>query len=153
MFDLVILAGGKGTRLKNYLKGNPKPLAKIQGKPFLDYLLFNISKYSFSKIIILAGYKGSLIKKIYNKRKINFSEIEVVVEKKLKGTCGSLFDIKNKIKNNFFVINGDTLFDIDLTVLPKILNQKSFCSLALTKNLNYSSNKQLINLNVDKVKI
>ncbi len=152
MFDLIILAGGKGTRLKKYLHGKPKPLIKIKKKPFLDYLLFNISKFNFSKIFIVAGYKGKLIKNIYNNKTINLSKIEVVIEKDLKGTGGALFEVKNKIKNDFFVINGDTLFDIDFFELPKILNKTSICSVALTKNKNYKSNNKLANLNIDKTK-
>jgi D,D-heptose 1,7-bisphosphate phosphatase len=150
MFDLIILAGGKGTRLKKYSHGKPKPLVKIQKKPFLDYLLFNISKFNFSKIFIIAGYKGKLIKNFYHNKTINLSKIEVVIEKDLKGTGGALFEVKNKIKNDFFVINGDTLFDIDFFELPKILNNTSICSVALTKNKNYMSNYKLVNLNIDK---
>ena len=150
MFDLIILAGGKGTRLKKYLNGKPKPLVKIQNKPFLDYLLFNVSKFNFNKILILAGHKGKLIKDLYHNTSVNLSKIEVVIEKNLKGTGGSLFEIKNRIKNDFFVINGDTLFDIDLLELPKIIDKSSICSLALTINKNYKSNNKLVYLNVDK---
>lgn len=61
--DLVILAGGKGSRIKKYLKGSPKPMAKFFGYNFLDLVLFKVSKYLFENIYIIAGYKGSLIKK------------------------------------------------------------------------------------------
>ena len=134
MFDLIILAGGKGTRLKKYLNKKPKPLVKIQNKSFLDYLLFNVSKFNFSKIFIIAGYQGKFIKELYHNKTINLTKINVIIEKNLKGTGGSLYEVKNKIKNNFFVINGDTLYDIDLLELPKLLNNSSICSLALTKN-------------------
>ena len=67
--DLVILAGGKGRRIKKYLKGMCKPLIKINGKPFLDYLLKKkISKFDIKNIIILAGYKGNQIFKKYNNK-------------------------------------------------------------------------------------
>ena len=61
--DLVILAGGKGTRIKNYTKKKPKPLVKVGKYIFLDLLLNKVSKYHFRKIIILAGYRGDQILK------------------------------------------------------------------------------------------
>ena len=55
---LVILAGGQGTRIKNYLKKKPKPMVKILNKNFLFYLIKHYSKYNFKKIIILANING-----------------------------------------------------------------------------------------------
>ena len=53
--DAVILAGGKGERIKKYLKGKPKPLAKIKNYIFLDLLIKKICKYNIGKLYILAG--------------------------------------------------------------------------------------------------
>ena len=96
--DLVIIAGGKGTRIRDYTKNNPKPLAKIGDYVFLDLLLSNISKYHFRKIFILAGYKGD---KIYVNITIKYNAIifNVLLRKPL-GTGGVLKLIK-KITNNF----------------------------------------------------
>ena len=69
--DLVILAGGKGSRLKEITKNTPKPLIKINGIPFLQYLINHYSKYNFRNIYILAGYKGYKIKKQFHKKKAN----------------------------------------------------------------------------------
>ena len=91
MYDLVILAGGKGTRISSHLKGNPKPLVKINNIHFLDYLLFTISKFFFANIFIISGFKGNLIKKKYHNTRINLSLIKVISEKKLKGTGGALY--------------------------------------------------------------
>ena len=60
MYDLVILAGGKGTRIKKLLKNRCKLMAKFGLYNFLDYLLFTYSKFFFNKIFIIAGYKGHL---------------------------------------------------------------------------------------------
>ena len=62
-YDVVILAGGKGSRIKKYLNDIPKPLLKINNLYFLDYLINNISKYYINKIYILAGFKGEKNKK------------------------------------------------------------------------------------------
>ena len=95
-FNVIILAGGKGSRIKNYLSSNPKPLVKIGKMSFLKQLIQNISKYNVNKIIILAGYRG---KKIYDKfhgKKINLIDIECVIEEVPLGTGGCLALIKKK---------------------------------------------------------
>ena len=151
--DLVILAGGKGSRIKKYLKGSPKPMAKFFGYNFLDLVLFKVSKYLFENIYIIAGYKGSLIKKKYHNCKINLSKIHVIVEKNLKGTGGSLFEIKRKIKNNFFVINGDSISNINFLEISHKVKKSSLGSVALIKNQNYKTNNKLINLDINSKKI
>jgi len=147
--DVVILAGGKGSRIKKFLKNKPKPLAKFGNFFFLDYLLNNIAKYPIRKIFIIAGYKGNQIFKTYNKKEINLVPIQVLIEKKPLGTGGALSIIKKKISQQFIVLNGDSIFDIDINKIINIkLNMKqSF--MALTKNTNYKSNKKLSNLNLN----
>ena len=66
--DLVILAGGKGTRIKKF-SNYPKPIIRFNNLYFLDYVIQNYSIYNFKNIYVLAGYKGMHIKKIYSKRK------------------------------------------------------------------------------------
>ena len=87
--DLVILAGGKGSRIKNFTN-KPKPIVKFNSLPFLDYLIQNYTLYNFKNIYVLAGYKGSQIRKIYSKRKFNLQKINVVIEKKTNGYWGSI---------------------------------------------------------------
>ena len=93
-FDLVILAGGKGTRIKKYLNKNSKPMIKFFGYYFIDFILSITSKFLFRNIYILAGYRGKQIKKYYHNKKINLSKIKVLVEKKPKGTGGALLLVK-----------------------------------------------------------
>ena len=90
MNDLIILAGGKGTRIKDKLKNSSKPMVKIGSRNFLDYLLMNVSKFQFEKIFIIAGHKGHQIKKKYDGKIYNLALVKVIVEEKLKGTAGSL---------------------------------------------------------------
>ena len=147
-YDVVILAGGKGSRIKKYLNDIPKPLLKINNLYFLDYLINNISKYYINKIYILAGFKGEKIKRIYNNKEVNLVPIKVLIEKKVLGTGGSLSLIKNKVSNKFVVLNGDSIFDVDLDEISKIKLKKNECFIALTKNNNYLYNKKLSNLNL-----
>tara|TARA_B100000963_G_C22626601_1_gene672698 strand:+ start:1753 stop:2940 length:1188 start_codon:yes stop_codon:yes gene_type:complete len=151
--DLVILAGGFGTRIKKYLKGKPKPMIKFDKFNFLDLLIRKICTYDINKVYILAGYKGQKIKRKYHNKKINLVDIECIVEKKPRGTAGCLNQIKKKLTTNFIVVNGDTFFDIDYNQIINfnLRDNKSFISLA--KNKNYKSNKKLINLNINNNKI
>tara|TARA_B100001121_G_scaffold122492_1_gene107371 strand:- start:110 stop:1294 length:1185 start_codon:yes stop_codon:yes gene_type:complete len=141
--DIVILAGGKGSRIKKYLQKKPKPLIKINNFIFLDLLIKKICKYNFNKLYILAGYRGAQIKKKYHKKSFNFVKTEVIIEKKALGTAGSLSQLKNKINNDFIVINGDTFFDIDLSRVIDLKLNKNEIFLSLVKNHNYKSNKKL----------
>ena len=80
--DLVLLAGGRGSRISSYTKNNPKPLLKFAQKHFISYLIDYYSKFPFQKIFILAGYKGNKIFKNYNNKLSNGIKIECIVEEK-----------------------------------------------------------------------
>ena len=149
-FDLVILAGGKGTRIKKHLNKNSKPMIKFFGYYFIDFILSITSKFLFRNIYILAGYRGEQIRKYYHNKKINLSKIKVLVEKKPKGTGGALLLVKKKIKNDFFLINGDSIFDINFFDLIPGIKNKSIGSIALVKNKNYKQNKKLSSLDINK---
>ena len=148
--DIVILAGGKGSRIKKYLQKKPKPLIKINNFIFLDLLIKKICKYNFNNLYILAGYRGYQIKKKYHKKSFNFVKTEVIIEKKALGTAGSLSQLKNKINNDFIVINGDTFFDIDLSKVINFKLNKNEIFLSLVKNHNYKSNKKLTFLKLNR---
>ena len=150
--DLVILAGGKGSRIKNKIKDLPKPMVKISDKPFLDYLLNIYCSYPFNKIYIMCGYRSSKIIKRYHGKIINFVEIECITENKPLGTGGCLKLLLKKISKHFVLVNGDTYFDIDYSFFfKKNIQNKNIIS--LVKNKNYKSNTKLINLDLKNKKI
>ena len=122
--DLVILAGGKGKRVKRFLAGNPKPLLKINSIPFLQILLNEYAKYPFENIYILAGFRGNQIFRKFNNKCLNFIKIKCYVEKKMLGTAGALRVLKKKIKNDFLLINGDSFTDLELNDIFYKVNKK-----------------------------
>ena len=146
--DLVILAGGKGTRIKQYLKELPKPMSRFNNKYFIEYIIQNYSKYNFNKIYILAGYRSSYIFKKFHKKIYNFIEIECLKEKKLLGTGGALHMLKKKKVKDFILLNGDTIFDINLNDLIKSKQKNALGSIALIKNISNKNNKKLNNLKI-----
>ena len=112
--DIVILVGGRGSRINKFTKKTPKPLIKIGSRPFLDQLICKLIKYNFKKIYLLCSYKKEIFFNKYHKKKIHNSQIICIDEGQQKDTGGALYKLRNKIKNNFILMNGDTYFDIDL---------------------------------------
>ena len=141
--DLIILAGGKGSRVKDLLKNKPKPMAIFNEKPFIEYLIQSYSKYHFKNIYILGGFKSDQIFKRFEKKNYNCISIKCFKEKKLMGTGGALNIIKRKKNNDFILINGDTFLDVDIRKLIKSCSKNSYGSLTLIKNNFYKSNKKL----------
>ena len=150
--DLAILCGGKGTRLKNLTRNKSKPLLKFGNNTFLEILINFYKKFNLNKIYLLVGHKSILYKKYHNKM-FNFVKVECIVEKRPLGTGGAISQLKNRIKNNFILINGDSYFEYDfLKFISSFPHKKSICKIALIKNKNYKSNKKLHCLDLDKKK-
>ena len=151
--DLVILAGGKGSRIKSLLKNKPKPMAIFNKKPFLEYLIQYYSKYHFKNIFILAGYKSEEVFKKFDKKYYNCTEVKCFKEKKKMGTAGALNILKRKKINDFVLVNGDTFLELDLNRLVKSCSKSSYGSLTLVKNKSYKSNRKLISMGLQGGKI
>jgi D-glycero-D-manno-heptose 1,7-bisphosphate phosphatase len=150
--DIVILAGGKGSRIKNLTNGTPKPLVNFKKIPFLQFLINYYSKFNFRNIFILAGYKGRLLKKKYHNQKQNFTNIKCFIEKTKLDTGGALHLIKNKVSSNFFLVNGDTYLLPDINAIIKKINLKNKFGLMTVINSN-SKNVKLNNLRLIKNQI
>ena len=103
--DLVILAGGKGSRIKRFLHNKPQPMLIFNNIYFLQYLINNFSKYPFDNIYILTGYKSDIIFKNFHNKTFNFTKIICLKEKKLMGTGGALLNLKKTKINDFVLIN------------------------------------------------
>lgn len=112
--EAIVLAGGLGTRLKNVINDIPKPMALINKRPFLEYMLNYLDKSKIQKVILSVGYKHEVI---YNYFKDKYKNLDLIysVEDEPLGTGGGIMKATNFIENDiYFVINGDTMFDIDL---------------------------------------
>ena len=148
--DLVILAGSKGSRIQHLNKNKPRPMVKIQNKVFLEILINHYAKFTFENIFILAGYKGQLIKNKFDGKYQNFTKIECIIEKSPRDAGGALLLLKNKIKKDFILINGDTYFDINNPLeLAENVKKKDIGCISLIKYKNVKSIK-FNNLKLDK---
>jgi D-glycero-alpha-D-manno-heptose 1-phosphate guanylyltransferase len=110
---LVILAGGFGTRLQSILKGNPKPLADINGTPFLQLLFNNWVDQGFSKFILSLHFESEKIIRLVEELKntiLASCEVIYVVEEKPLGTGGAISYVVEvlNLEGEFFVVNADT---------------------------------------------
>jgi D,D-heptose 1,7-bisphosphate phosphatase len=110
--QVVILAGGRGSRLDEYTKEIPKPLIKVLDKTILEYQIENLKKYGLVDIIISVGYLGQQIIDYFKDGSEFGVKISYVEERKALGTGGALSLIRNKIKNNFILLFGDILLNI-----------------------------------------
>lgn len=111
-----ILAGGYGKRLKKVVPNLPKPMALIEKKPFLEYLMDHWIDEGISKFIISVGYLKDIIIKHFGNEYKNIP-IEYFVEKSPLGTGGGLIIISNQLSDPFIVLNGDTFFEISFKKL------------------------------------
>jgi len=112
--DVIVLAGGLGTRLQNLLPGIPKPMVPVNNQPFLKCLLGYLNKFRPSRIILSVGYRHELISGYF---KDNFEGTELLysVEEFPLGTGGAILkSIQLSKSENVFILNGDTFFDVDL---------------------------------------
>ncbi len=116
---VVILAGGRGTRLPEYTHAIPKPMVKINGKPIIFHIMSHYAKYNFKNFYIALGYKGDVIRK-YFKNKIQDWNINLIETGKSTMTGGRLKRLKNYLGNDtFFMTYGDGISNINL---KKLLN-------------------------------
>ena len=115
---VVILAGGKGTRILEYTKSIPKPMVKIGSKPILEHIINYYMKYGFKDFLIAGGYKYSIIKSYFKKKKIS-ANIRVI-DTGLETLTGSrLLKLKNILDDTFMLTYGDGLSNVNLKKLLK----------------------------------
>ena len=119
----IILSGGRGKRLKPITDYVPKPLVPIHNKPIIEWQIRYLKNYGIRHVIICIGYKNNQIKN-FLKSKNNFGiNIEYSIEKKPLGTGGAIKKAAKSIKDkSFFVLNGDTITNIDLRKLKSKIN-------------------------------
>ena len=116
---VIILAGGKGKRLRPITDYVPKPLIPIKNIPIIEWQIKYLKKFGISEIIVCSGYKTKMIENYLNNKKLGI-KITFSVEDKPLGTGGAIKKAGKKIKDrSFLVINGDTITNIDLKKLIK----------------------------------
>lgn len=111
--DALLLCAGKSQRARNNIQKKSKLLLKVNNKTIIEHNLSKICNIKLNKIFINLHFQKKILKKkiLQFSKKKKFFKINFLLEKKLKGTCGTVFALKKKIRNNILVIYPDNLSD------------------------------------------
>lgn len=130
----LILAGGLGTRLREVVNDRPKPMALVNGKPFLEYQIEFLKKSGISDIILSTGYMSEKIEEYFGSGKKHGVSIRYVIERDLLGTGGAIKNAREMLEKQFFVLNGDSIFLLDLSKMIQFHQENhSDATLSLVK--------------------
>jgi D-glycero-alpha-D-manno-heptose 1-phosphate guanylyltransferase len=148
--EAIILAGGLGTRLRSVVAELPKCMATVAGKPFLYYVIKQLQKQGVDKFVFSLGYKHEVIEEYIN---TEFSTLiaQFTVEEEPLGTGGAIkLACTKATEKNVLVLNGDTMFAIDVQKLAAA--HESFgadCTLSL-KPMHHFDRYGVVELNPDQ---
>ena len=137
---VIIMAGGLGSRLGELTKDVPKPMLQIKGKPILEYIVKSFKSQGFYKFIFCLNHKKEIIQDYFNEGSRLGVEIEYLIEEKRLGTAGALSLLKkNKLKDPFFVINGDVITSIDYQSILNYYDLNNADAVMCTKEESYTN--------------
>ena len=114
MKQAVILAGGKGTRLRERLGDLPKPLIDVAGSPLLERQIDLLKRYGFDSIYILVNYQAKKIVDFCESKNNWDIQIKCIDDGEPRGTAGAVLKILDLLQDEFLVIYGDTMLEVDL---------------------------------------
>jgi NDP-sugar pyrophosphorylase family protein len=114
--DAIILAGGMGTRLQSVVTDVPKPLAPVNGRPFMDIILSQLDSFrSFGKVVLAVGHKADMIESHYRNSVAFGFAMEFSSEATPLGTGGALIQALSRTSSqNVLLLNGDSYVEFDL---------------------------------------
>ncbi len=122
----IILAGGAGTRLRSLISDVPKSMAPVAGRPFLEYLLHQLRRDGFTRVVLCAGHLAPQLREHFELGLRWGVEIEYSVEQEPLGTGGALrLALPMLLGDRWLVMNGDSLFDVSLAGLVATHRQAS----------------------------
>jgi D-glycero-alpha-D-manno-heptose 1-phosphate guanylyltransferase len=137
--EAIILAGGLGTRLRSAVPDLPKCMAPVNGKPFLSYVIDYFQQQGIEKFIFSLGYKHKIIIDYLNAQypKLN---TQYTIEEEPLGTGGAIkLACKKATEKTVLVLNGDTLFNIQLVKLSSFHSMcGAHCTLSLKPMKNFN---------------
>ena len=121
----ILLAGGLGTRLRSVVSDRPKPMALIEGRPFMEYVVHELSRHGITHIIFAVGYKGSMVEEYFGDGSSFGVTVSYAYEETLLGTAGAIKNAGKFItEDTFYVLNADTFTRLTTAVLPVCSRKK-----------------------------
>jgi D-glycero-D-manno-heptose 1,7-bisphosphate phosphatase len=150
-----ILVGGIGSRLGTLTSDTPKPLLDCGGRPFLAWILRELSRFGISEVILLAGYKSELVETFLQQAQRWLPKslsIRMSVEPFRAGTGGALWHARDLLDEFFLLINGDSWFDTNLARLfGGLTNNSPEIGRVMLRSMNDSSRYGSVELSAGKI--
>ena len=146
----VIMAGGKGTRISAIASNIPKPMIKIDGKPVLEREIECLRDQGFTDIIISVSHLADHIINYFGNGNNFGVHIEYFIEKKPLGNAGALFKLKDKLTEDFLLLNADSVFDIDFNRFVDYHKSKGRLVTLFTHPNNHPYDSGLLIVNENK---
>lgn len=128
----IIMAGGKGTRIASVANDIPKPMIRICDKPILQHQIECLESQGIKDITLVIGHIGHVIKEYFGDGLKFGVNIRYIEEKEPLGTAGALFYAKNFVSDDFILLNGDIIFDVDFQRFMQYHKQKGKMATILT---------------------
>lgn len=147
--EAIVLAGGLGTRLRAAVPDLPKCMAPVAGRPFLSHVIHYFRKQGIQRFIFSLGYKHELIEDYLDTQSPDL-DYSCVIEKEPIGTGGAVLKSASMVRSkNTLVLNGDTLFAVDLQQISSFHEQMhADCTLSL-KAMTDSDRYGVVEINED----
>lgn len=125
---VILMVGGLGTRLRPLTNDVPKPMLDVGNKPILHTIVENFAKYGYADIIMCVNYKSEIIKEYFGNGDKFGVKIEYVLENQRMGTAGALSLLQKRPKDDFFVMNGDLLTNVNFEYLHEYHKDSNACA-------------------------
>jgi NDP-sugar pyrophosphorylase family protein len=111
--QVVVLAGGLGTRLRPITETVPKPMVEVGGQPFLEYIVRHLAAQGFREVLVLLGYLGSQIQEYFGDGTDFGVRMQYSFEAVPMGTAGAICSAHELLEGDFLVLYGDSYLPID----------------------------------------
>jgi mannose-1-phosphate guanylyltransferase / phosphomannomutase len=148
--QLVILAGGKGTRMGDLTRLVPKPMVRLAGKPILEHQIELARRYGCTDVILLTGHLGEVVESHFGDGSDWGVSIRYHREVSPLGTAGALKEIEHLLDDDFLVFYGDTILDVDLDALVRFhVERRSSATPAVHPN-DHPHDSDLLELDIDR---
>ena len=147
---VVIMAGGRGTRISELFPDIPKPMIPVCGIPVLEREISSLKEQGFTDIILTVGYKAESIMQHFGDGSKYGVQIEYFVEKEPLGNAGALFRIKDKLTEDFLLLNADAMFNVDFNRFVKFHKAHNGLVTLFTHPNNHPYDSGLIVANKEK---
>lgn len=124
LMKAVIMAGGKGTRMASIAPDIPKPMILVDGRPVLEHQLHCLKNQGFTDILLIVGHLGDVIRQYFEDGSRFGVSITYFYEQEPLGTAGALFCLRDVLVEDFLLLNGDIMIDVDFERFVKFHQSK-----------------------------